>query len=384
MGALSGTVLLQVLPRLNEGGVERATVDISRAFVAAGGLSLVVSEGGRMEPELAAHGAELIRFPVASKNPLTIRQNLYRLADLIDGKKVDLVHARSRAPAWSAYWAAKRTGRPFVTTYHGIYSGKSRFKSIYNSVMAKGDVVIANSEFTRRHVLECYGMEPGRVVTVDRGVDLQQFVEASAEKRQALRRGWAVPAEGTIFLLAARLTGWKGHELAFEALRRVESPCTLVVVGEGKAKYEKHLRSIAPSNARFVGHITDMATAYSVADFVLVPSLDPEAFGRTAVEPQAIGRPVLAADHGALSDTVEHGETGWLVPPRNAPAWVEAMETACRTPAHVRARMGEAGKRRVRARYSLEQMAAKTLDIYASRLGLTAAPARERELLRGA
>lgn len=377
MGAFSNATLLQVTPRLNEGGVERATVDISRAFVDAGGRSLVVSEGGRLEEELAQHGARLIRLPAASKNPFTIRRNADRLADLIDAAQVDIVHARSRAPAWSAYWAARRTGRAFVTTYHGIYSGSSGLKKTYNSVMARGDVVIANSEFTRRHVLDTYGLAPGRVVAIDRGVDLKRFAEPSAEQRAAMRRDWAVPPDGTIFLLPARLTGWKGHELAFDALRRVESPCILVVAGEGKAAYEKHLRAVAPPNVRFVGHVSDMGCAYAVADFVLVPSLDPEAFGRTAVEPQAAGRPVLAADHGAPSDTVDHGVTGWRVQPRDVQAWAEAMETACRTPADQRAAMGEAGRRRVRSRYSLELMASRTLEIYAGLLGDGAGRRRE-------
>lgn len=373
MGALSGIVVLQVTPRLNEGGVERATVEISRALRNAGAHSLVASAGGRLEPELAAHGAEFFRMPAASKNPLVIRRNAARLVELIREHNVSLVHARSRAPAWSAYWACRQTGTPFVTTYHGIYSGSSGLKKLYNSVMARGDIVIANSNFTCRHLLDAHEVDRDRVVTIERGVDLAHFADPSPERIKALAQKWG-ELRGVVFLLAARLTSWKGQELAIEALRRVEQPCTLILAGEGKPKFEARLRAMAPDNVKLVGHVDDMAAAYALADFVLVPSLDPEAFGRTAVEPQAMGRPVLAARHGAPADTVVHGETGWLVEPRSPDAWAAAMTQACLTPPEVRRRMGAAGRERVRRYYSIDRMCDETLDVYARLTGAQTAP----------
>ena len=368
MGALNGLTLLQVTPQLNEGGVERTTIEISRAFQAAGGRSLVVSEGGRLEPELARHGGELIRLPVASKNPLTVLRNRDRLIELIGRERVSIVHARSRASAWSAYWAARRTETTFVTTYHGIYSGTSPLKRLYNSVMARGDVVIANSDFTRAHVLATHAVDPAKVETIDRGVDLSEFTEPSGDRLEALAARWGA-LRGVVFLLPARLTPWKGQELAIEALRGVTHPCTLILAGEGKAAFAQHLREIAPQNVKLVGHESDMAAAYRRADFVLVPSLDPEAFGRTAVEPQALGRPVLAARHGAPADTVVDGVTGWLVEPGKVAAWTTALQRACETPEEVRRRMGDEGRRRVETCYSTERMCRKTLEVYARLAG---------------
>jgi glycosyltransferase involved in cell wall biosynthesis len=367
-GRFAGATLMQVTPRLNEGGVERATLEISRAFVQAGGRSLVASEGGRLEDQLQREGGELWRIRAASKNPLVIGANAGRIARFAEANGVALLHARSRAPAWSAYWAAQRLKIPLVTTYHGVYGG-SGLKQAYNAVMAKGQVVIANSDYTRRHILETYAIDPERVVTIDRGIDLGVFTAPDPAKVEALRRAWAVSREGTIFLLPARLTRWKGQAVAIEALKRVSQPCTLVIAGEGKAAYERELRRAAPHNVRLVGHVGDMASAYGLADVVLVPSLKPEAFGRTAVEPQAMSRPVLASATGAMTDTVEDGVTGWLVPPGDVQAWAEAMQQACLTPPDVRAWMGAAGRARVEARYTLAQMAAKTLDVYGRLLG---------------
>lgn len=367
MGAFTGQTLLQVTPQLNEGGVERATLEMSRAFTEAGGRSLVVSEGGRMDTELARHGGELIHMRVASKNPATILANAARIARLIRAEKVDLVHARSRASAWSAFWAARSVGARFVTTYHGIYSGRSRLKRLYNSVMARGEVVIANSDFTRAHVLATHAVDPDRVVTIDRGVDLAAFAEPSEARLQRMAEQWG-PLDGDVFLLPGRLTPWKGQALAMEAIARVQRPCTLVLAGEGKRGFEAELRASAPAHVKLVGHVSDMAAAYTLADFVLVPSLDPEAFGRTAIEPQAMRRPVLAARHGAPADTVLDRVTGWLVEPRSVEAWARAITHACDTPKAVRAQMGAAGRRRVEEFYSIERMCRRTLAVYAGLL----------------
>jgi glycosyltransferase involved in cell wall biosynthesis len=368
MGRFVGKTLLQVTPRLDSGGVERTTVDIAAAFVREGGRSLVASAGGRLEAELREGGSRLCRLPLASKNPLVIWRNASRLAELIRREGVDIVHARSRAPAWSALWAARRTGVPFVTTYHGIYSG-SGLKQAYNAVMARGDVVIANSRFTRNHILAAHKVDPDRVVAIDRGVDLERLDEPGENRLQVLRELWG-ELEGTIFLLPARLTPWKGHDLAIAAAARLTSPHTLILAGEGKPGYAEQLRRNAPANVRLVGHVSDMAAAYSLADFVLAPSLDPEAFGRTVVEPQAMRRPVLAAAHGAPADSVVDGVTGWLVAPGDVEAWARAMQRACETPTMVRVRMGAAGRARAEANYSVARMARATLDVYARCLGL--------------
>lgn len=371
--------LLQVVPRLDAGGVERTTVDISRAVVAAGGRSLVASAGGRLEAELAEGGGELVRLPVHSKNPLAMVASARRLARLIRAERVSLVHVRSRAPAFPALAAARRTGVPTVSTYHGVYNARSALKRWYNSVMTRADQVIANSEFTRRHVLAVHRLDPARITAVPRGSDLARFDPAAvtAERVAATHAAWGLAGEGhrPVFLLAGRLTRWKGQTLAIAAAARLKAQgredFRLVMVGDdqGRAAYRAELEQAVAAQGldgvvRLTGHWADMPAAWLAADLALVPSLEPEAFGRTAVEPQLMGRPVLAAAHGAPCETVVDGETGWLVPPGDAEAWARAMAAALDAGPDRRERMGAAGRARARALYSVEAMVEATFAVY--------------------
>ena len=382
---LRGASILQVTPALDAGGVEQTTLDMAQAIAAAGGTALVASAGGRLEAELAWRGGELLRLPLDRKTPQAFVGNALQLARLIGERGVDLVHARSRAPAWSALWAARRTGAPFVTTYHGVYNARSAPKRAYNRVMARGDLVIANSEFTRTHLLaEHRGIDPGRVVIIPRGVDLARFSSAavSPERVAAVRAAWGLEADERrpVALLAARLTAWKGQRLLIEALGRLQlqgrRELLLVLAGDdqGRSDYTDSLRAAAAEagvadRVRLVGHCADMPAAYLAADFACAPSLDPEAFGRTAVEPQAMGRPVLAADHGAVRETVADGEGGWRVKPGDPAAWAEALARMADLAPEARAELGAAGRARVARLYSLEAMTRATLEIYARLLG---------------
>lgn len=372
-------VLLQVVPALDTGGVEQTTLDVARAVTARGGRALVASEGGRLEEALKAAGGELIRLPMASKNPLTAVANTGRLIEIVRREKVSLIHVRSRAPAFAALGAARRTGVPMVATYHGVYNARGAIKRWYNAVMTRGELVIANSEFTRAHVLAEHGTAPERVVAVPRGVDLSRFSpEAVAPERvEALRQAWGLDPADTrpVILLAGRMTRWKGQLLLIEALRRadeagVQARAVLAGDDQGRSDYSAEVRAAiaeAGLTERVViaGHVGDMPAAYLACDLAAAPSLDPEAFGRTAVEPQAMGRPVLAAAHGATTETVVHGETGWLVAPGDPDAWAEAIVTAVQAGPERRAAMGRAGRARVEALYSVERMTASTLDLYA-------------------
>lgn len=372
--------LLQVTPELETGGAEQTTLDIAAAVVRAGGRALVASRGGRMAQRLIASGAELIEMPVHSKNPLVMAANAGRLARLIRQHKVSLVHARSRAPAFSALWAARATDTPFVTTYHGVYSARGGLKRWYNSVMTRGDLVIANSDYTHARVIAEHALDPARVVAIARGVDLSRFDPAlvSAERVEALRRQWGVAADDkrVKFLLAGRLTRWKGQRLLIEAAAALkasgEHEFLILLVGDdqGRSGYRESLESaIAAAGlgdmVRLVGHCDDMPAAYLVADIACAPSLEPEPFGRTAVEPQVMGRPVLAADHGAARETVVPGETGWLVAPGDVQAWAAAMQTAILAGPDRRARMGQTGAVRARTLYAVDAMCRATLDVYA-------------------
>ena len=372
----SRAVILQVVPALNAGGVERTTLDVARAVVDAGGRALVASAGGRLEPELAARGGELLRMPLDTKDPLAAWRNAARLAQVVRAEGVSLVHARSRAPAWSALAAARRTGAPFVTTYAGVHAARGPLKRLYNSVMARGDLVIANSAFTREHLLAEHRTDPARVLTIPRGVDLDAFDPAAVDAARlaaARARLGLGPADAgrPVFLLAGRLTRWKGQALLVEALARSGLHATVVLAGDdgGRPAYAAELARLAADlgvadRVRFAGHVEDMAAAYAACDVACAPSTSPEAFGRTAVEPQAMGRPVLAAAHGAPCETVLDGGTGWLVTPGDPDAWAAALRRAAALTPAARARMGEAG--RVHARlYGLRAMTDATLAAYA-------------------
>jgi glycosyltransferase involved in cell wall biosynthesis len=377
--------LLQVTPELETGGAEQTTIDVAHAVVAQGGKALVATRGGRMAARLEADGGRLAQMPAQSKNPLVMLGNAARLIDLIRREKVSLVHARSRAPAFSALWAAHATKVPFVATYHGVYNAKSGLKRWYNAVMTKGALVIANSEYTREHVIREHGVSADKVVAIPRGVDLSRFEPGivSADRIEALRKAWGVaPDERRLkVLLAGRLTRWKGQGLLVQAMAllkaRGQDKVLLLLAGDdqGRKGYRAELEAaIAQAGledaVKLVGHCDDMPAAYMLADLAIAPSLEPEAFGRTAVEPQVMSRPVIAADHGATRETVVPGETGWLVAPGDAEAWAAALLEAADIGASVRQSMGQAARLRARRLYSVDAMCEATLKVYARVLGL--------------
>ena len=372
--------LLQVVPELETGGAEQTTLDIARAVVAAGGRALVASRGGRMAARLQADGGQLFAMPADSKNPLTMLANAIRLAGLIRRERVSLVHARSRAPAFSALLAARVTGTPFVATYHGVYKAGGALKRWYNAVMTRGDLVIANSDYTRDHVLAEHRVDPARLVTIARGVDLARFdpAQVSGERVDALHTAWGIAAgeTRTVFLLAGRLTRIKGHLtlIAAAAQMRAAGRSDFLVLfagdDQGRSDYRAELvQAITAAGlseiVRIVGHCSDMPAAYLLSDVALLPTTVPESFGRAAVEPQAMGRPVIASSHGGTVETVADGETGWLVSPGDATAWAEAMLRAIDIGPDERARMGRAGIARARRLYPVEAMCAATLAAYA-------------------
>jgi glycosyltransferase involved in cell wall biosynthesis len=371
--------LLQITPELETGGAEQTTIDVAAAVARAGGRAIVASRGGRMAGHVTAGGAELTLMPVQSKNPLVMLGNAARLLDLIRNERVSLVHVRSRAPAFAALWAAHTAGVPLIATYHGVYNARSGLKRWYNAVMTRGDMVIANSAYTRDHVIAEHGLDPDKVVAIPRGIDLARFDPAnvSAERIVRLQNEWQIdPADPRIkVLLAGRLTRWKGQLLLVEAATRLKARGTkdflIILAGDaqGRDDYRAEVeaaiqRGGLQRNVRIVGHCDDMPAAYLIADVAAAPSLEPEAFGRTAVEPQIMGRPVLAADHGATRETVVDGQTGWLVNPGDGKAWADALGEAVTASRGRRQAMGRAGQERARRLYSVEAMCAATLAVY--------------------
>jgi glycosyltransferase involved in cell wall biosynthesis len=394
--AQSRPTILQIIPRLDTGGAELTTIEITEAVVRAGGRMLVASEGGRMEGEIARAGGSLIPMPAGAKNPATILANARRLARIIAAERVKLIHARSRAPAWSALLAARRTGLPFVTTYHGAYGEKGRLKRLYNSVMARGDIVIANSGFTADLVAARYGTPRDRLRVIYRGVEGDRFDPAAiaADRVAELRRRWGLDAGQSVILQAARLTGWKGQSVLIEAAGLLDrgghlSDAVVVLAGDdqGRTGYRAELagqiaRLGLAGKVRLVGHCDDMPAAFLLARVAVVASTEPEAFGRAATEAQVMGCPVIATAIGAPPETVlaqpgvEAGaETGWLVPPGDAAALAARLAEALDLDPRQRRAMGERARAHVLTRFSLEGMKRQTLAVYDDLAGLRLAAA---------
>jgi glycosyltransferase involved in cell wall biosynthesis len=365
--------VLQVIPSLVSGGVERGTVEVATALVAAGWTAIVASSGGPMERELARAGVEHIHLPLASKNPLTIRRNAGALARIIREHKIDIVHARSRAPAWSAWKAARTTRRRFVTTFHNAYDTGAPFKHWYNSVMARGERVIAISDFVAGHAASEYGIGADRLRTIPRGVDLKLFDanRVNGDRVADLAAKWRVPDGFAVVMLPGRLTRWKGGLDFIEAIAQLgrHDLCCLLVGAEQRAGFRRELEAAIERHGligqfRIVEDCRDIAAAYVLADVVVSASTDPEGFGRTIVEAQAMGRPVIATDHGGARETVVPGNTGWLVPPGDTAALATAIDHALRLDSDARRAFAQRARAHIFEGFTREAMCSRTIDVY--------------------
>lgn len=381
--------ILQIIPRLDTGGAELATIEISDAIVRAGGRALVVTEGGRMADRVTAVGGEIVERDVGTKNPFRIWANARWLGSLIEREDVDLLHARSRAPAWSALMAARRAQKPFVTTYHGAYGEKDPFKRLYNSVMARGDVTIANSEYTAGLIRSRYGTPRERISVIPRGVDIERFDRSrvSAERKKQLVERWNVAPDARVVLHAARLTGWKGQTILIDALAALAGEATardavVVMAGDaqGRDSYMRELQARAEAaglagRVKLVGHVDDIAAAYSLAWVTVVASIEPEAFGRAAAEALALGCPVITTNLGAPPEIVLAAPavtaaetTGWVVPV-DAAGLATGLRAALALSPDQRSKMGERAERDIRKRFTLREMQRQTLQVYDRILG---------------
>jgi len=365
--------ILQVLPALRSGGVERGTLEIAEAQIAAGFRAIVASAGGEMVPALEALGAKHITLPLTAKSPWAMWRNAAALAALARAEGVALIHARSRAPAWSALIAARRLGLPFVTTYHGAYNEGFPGKRLYNSVMARGDRVIAISHFIADLIRARHGVDEARLRVIPRGVDPRRFDPAlvSAERLAALRAAWGVAEGQPIIMLPARVTRWKGQIVLVEAMAQLPGDALALLVGDAaerpafQAELQARIAGLGlQDRVRLVGHATDMPAALMLADVVVHASTDAEAFGRTVIEAQAMARPVIASDLGAPRETVAEGITGWRTPPGDAAALAAALSRALAMTDSERAALGARARAAVLSGYTTAAMQAATMATY--------------------
>lgn len=379
--------VLQVIPRMRAGGAELGCLQIATALVKNGHRALVASEGGQLVDQLVAAGAEHISMPLASKNPLVLTKNARQLADIVRRESVSIIHARSRAPAWSALYAARSTHIPFVTTYHSEYSEKGRLKNFYNSVMARSDTVIAVSDYMAHLIRTRYHTPENRIAIIHRAFDDSVFDPAklTPERLAAVRQ--LLDADGTkpVLILAGRITPRKAQHHLVSALgllkQRGTPDLVCVLAGEVekppfKAELEAQAQRLGVAHQlRFPGHVRDIAAAYAISDIALNIS-EQEGLPRVAIEAQAMGVPMIVSDTGpgrevALTepDVGPNEASGSRVPYADPKAVADAIETMLAWPPEKRKAYGERGAANVRSRFTLQRLTSKTLAVYQKLLG---------------
>lgn len=369
---------MQIIPELGAGGAEQGCIDMAGEIVKAGAKAIIVSHGGYRVPELARNGVTHINLPVHSKNPITIWRNTSKLKKIIKSHNVNIVHARSRAPAWSAWQACKNTKAHFMTTCHAPYNINSEAKRRYNSSMAKGEIIIAISQYVADYLVENYDVEPERIRLIHRGIPMERFhpTAVNAERMINLEKQWRIPDGATIIMLPGRITRWKGHHILIEAmakLARKDIFCVMIGSDQGRSEYRSELeKSIEEyglgEQIRIIDQCHDMPAAYMLAAAVISASTDPEGFGRIPVEAQAMGRPIIASDHGGARETILRGETGWHVPPSDPDALAHAIDEALSLTPEQRSILATKSMAHIAANFTKDIMAEKTLAVYSELL----------------
>ena len=371
----SQSCVLQVTAALGgEGGVERGTLEMANYIASRGWRSMVASAGGILVDDVLRGGSEHFELPLEGKSPSVITTNAFRLKKIIQDNNVSLVHARSRAPAWSAYMACRMTGTPFITTFHGTYGLQNSLKKHYNSVMVKGQKVIAISNFIADHIQANYGVPAHHIRVAHRGFDPRVFNPENVTDQQLeeLWERWQVPAHTPVIVLPGRLTRWKGHEAFIRALGTMKGlSWRAVIVGgfDRKHSFYWQMQELTKqlgidSRVIFHGNSDNMPAIYSAADIVVSASIEPEAFGRVAVEAQSMARPIIATAHGGALETVLNGKTGWLVKPCDVSKMALALTDAVTTDLKKLRKMGAAGREWVECTFTTDKMCAAEFSAY--------------------
>ena len=365
--------VMQVLPHLNSGGLVSGAVEVAKELVNSNFKSLVVSSGGYKENEILRNNSILEKLPVDSKNIFTILKNKKKLINLAIKYNINLIHARSRAPAWSAYYAAKELNLPFVTTFHGTYGTENFLKKKYNSIMLKGHAIIAISKFIERHIQDEYGVT-NNIHVIPRGVNTNIFSPEKVGSARLINAAKDISLEGNdkIILLPGRLTNWKGHKLAIRAISKLRlKNFKLVIIGDlqGRFKYKNELINLATTlnianKVIFINQTRDLASYLMLSDIVLSCSTKPEAFGRTVLEAQAMGKPVIAFNHGGSVELINDNENGTLCKVADINDLTINLEKVLRLSNYKRKVLSKKSISNVNKKYLTKFMCKKTLNLY--------------------
>ena len=377
----SNIKVLQVIPKLGYGGAETGCYDIAHYLPEKNCESFIVTSGGDLIKFIDKKKVKLIRLPVHSKNPFLILLNSIILIGIILFFKISIVHARSRAPAWSCLLATKLTGRKFVTTFHGTYNFNGSLKKKYNSVMVRSDLIIAGSNFIFSHIKENYSefmKLKKKFLVIFRGINVDYFdpsTKTESEEKKILKK-WELNKEKKIILVPGRLTSWKGQELLIDAINLVKTELGyeafhVVILGDdqGRDLFKKKLvRKVEQyrlgNQIKFIKHCSDMALAYYVSDIVISPSIEPEAFGRVAVEAQSMEKLIIASNIGGSNETIVNEKTGFLFESGDANSLSKKIIRAITMDETSLKMMGKEGRKNVIKKFNVEKMCFSTYSEY--------------------
>ena len=378
---VSNLKVLQVIPKLGYGGAETGCYDIAHYLAENNCKSFIVTSGGELLKFVDKKKVKIIRLPVHSKNPLLILLNSIVLIGIILFNNISIVHARSRAPAWSCWLATRILGRKFVTTFHGTYNFNSSFKKFYNSVMVKSDLIIAGSNFIFSHIKENYTKyinDKKKLLVIFRGINVDYFESStkveSDEKK--LLNNWEIDKDKKIFLLPGRLTYWKGQEVFIEAINLVNielgyEAFYAVILGsdQGRDLYKKKLTRLSEQyrmtkQLKFIDHCNDMALAYKVSDIIVSASIEPEAFGRVAVEAQSMEKPIIASNIGGSNETIIDEKTGFLFDSGNAKSLSQKILKTITMDELSLKSIGIEGRKNIIKKFNVEKMCFSTYSEY--------------------
>ena len=379
--------IMQILPALVRGGVERGTLETAAAIQKHGGRAIVISRGGPMVRHLDRIGAIHHKLDVHSKNPFRWSKIRRQLKSLLVSERVDLVHVRSRAPAWIALPAATDLGIATVSTVHGRFIAPSAFKHRYNGKLLKTDHVIAISNYVKELITSQYFGIEDRLSVVHRGVDIDLFSQETVNQTRIINfvDNFAVPEDVPVVMLPARATEWKGHHILLQALAKIKDRpfiCLMIGAGGGKPAFVRGLTRFGDElglegRFRLTPIVDDMPAALMVADVVVMPSITPEPFGRVALEAQAMGRPIVAFDHGGAIESIIPGKTGWLARPKDVDSLADALVTALSLSPGQRKTLAKAARRHIEENFSKETMCYQTIKIYRRVLDRVAAKKKQ-------